>query len=442
MKTQCNKFIKKSRTFKKTLIYNFDGGNITSDGGLMLIQNIDKKLNLSERIANVLFDKRQASKVKHMNYDLVRQRLFQIIMGYEDCNDADKLRNDPSFKLSVGKLPETHDNLASQPTLTRFENSISKKDIYKLTELLVENYAARKMKSGMPDKIIFDIDATDDPAHGNQQYVLFHGYFNQYMYFPLHVFDGETGDLVVSLLRPGTVHSSRSAAGLLKRVLKKLREYFPDTEFIIRGDAGFGVPEMYNLCEQNGYKYALGLISNNVLNKNTQKLSAKAKDLFEKTKNKQKEYTRFKYQAGTWKSQRDVISKVEYNRHGSNIRYIVTNMDFPYSKIGYEFYSGRGKMENYIKDLKNDLFMGRLSCHKYLANCFRMLMSCFAYTLMHELRDTLKDTELEGKQTNTIRLKLLKIGARIKETTRRVWVYFSSSFAMQDLFNTLLERYS
>lgn len=442
MKTQCNKFIKKSRTFKKELTYNFDGGNLTSDGGLMLIQSIDKKLNLSERIANVLVDKRQASKVKHMNDDLVRQRLFQIIMGYEDCNDADKLKNDPSFKLSVGKLPETHDNLASQPTLTRFENGISKEDIYKLTELLVENYATRKMKSGMPDKIIFDIDATDDPAHGNQQYVLFHGYFNQYMYFPLHVFDGETGDLVISLLRPGTAHSSRSAAGLLKRVFKKLREYFPDTEFIIRGDAGFGVPEIYDFCEQNGYKYVLGLISNDVLNRNTRKLSVKTKDLFEKTKKKQKKYTRFKYQAGTWERERDVISKVEYNRHGSNIRYIVTNMDFPHPEIGYKFYSGRGKMENYIKDLKNDLFMGRLSCHKYLANCFRMLMSCFAYTLMQELRSALKDTELEGKQTNTIRLKLLKIGARIKETVRKVWVYFSSSFAMQDLFNTLLERYS
>lgn len=442
MKTLCNKTNKKTKTFNKELTYNFDGGNITSDGGLLLIQRIDKKLSLSQKMSESLVDKRQASKVQHMNEDLIRQRLYQIIMGYEDCNDADKLKNDPSFKLAAGKLPETHHNLASQPTLTRFENRISKRDIYNLTELLVENYAKRKMESGMPDKIIFDIDATDDPAHGNQQYVLFHGYFGQYMYFPLHVFDGETGDLVVSLLRPGTVHSSRSAVGLLKRVFNKLRQYFPDTEFIIRGDAGFGVPEMYDFCEQNGYKYILGLISNDVLNRNTQKLSEKAKNLFEETKNKQKEYTRFNYQAGTWEHEREVISKVEYNRHGSNTRYIVTNMDFSTSKTGYEFYSRRGKMENYIKDLKNDLFMDRLSCHKYLANCFRMLMSCFAYTLMQELRSSLKDTELEGKQTNTIRLKLLKIGARIKETVRRVWVDFSSSFTMQDLFNTLLERYA
>jgi len=441
MKTVCNITRKKSSKLKKEIVYNFNGGNITSDGGVKLIESVDAKLELCKSIVAVLDDKRKQSKITHTLYNLIQQRLYQITMGYEDCNDANELRNDPAFKIALGKLPESDAALASQPTLTRFENSITKKEIYNLATTLVRQYATDKLKSGVPKRIILDIDATDDPTHGAQQYTLFHGYFHQYMYFPLLVFDGETGDIISSLLRPGTAHSSHSAKALLKRIIKILREYFPDTEFVIRGDAGFGVPEMYDFCEKNRYKYILGLSGNEVLKKKTTVYRNRAEKMFEKTQNKQKLYASFKYQAGSWQRERQVIVKAEYNRHGPNTRYIVTNINFSAPKMAYEYYCQRGKMENYIKDLKNDLFMDRLSCHRYLANCFRMSMSCYAYTLMQELRRWLKGSVFEGKQTNTIRLKLLKIGARVKESVRRVWINFSSSFVYKELFSSLLNDF-
>jgi hypothetical protein len=443
LKTVCNKELKISSTFNKQIIYNFNGGNITQDGGLPLIRQIDEKINVVESICNVIKDKRNPEKIEHPLINLVRQKLYQIVCGYEDDNDADKLRKDPIFKTVIDRLPESDQDLASQPTFCRLENSITKQDIFKLTEELARLYAKRKVRKGIPKKIIIDIDPTDDPTHGNQQYTLFHGYYYQYMYYPLIVLDGETGDIISALLRPGTFHASQGADGLLKRIIKILKEYFPKTNFIIRGDCGFGVPKMYNYCEDslNNHNYIFGISSNDRLRALTKKYEEEVKKHYEKSKEKQKIFTSFLYKADSWEKERIIIAKVEYNSHDLNVRYLVTNMKFDSPEKGYDFYTKRGEAENCIRDLKNDLFLDRLSCHKYLANCFRMLMSCFAYVIMQEIRYMLEGTEFERAQSNTIRLKLLKIGVRIKETVRRIWLYFSSTFVYQDLYNTLLDSF-
>lgn len=443
LKTVCNKELKISSIFNKQIYFNFDGGNITQDGGLTLIRQIDEKTSVAESICNAIEDKRNPEKIEHPLINLIRQKLYQIVCGYEDDNDADKLRKDPIFKTVIDRLPESDQDLASQPTFCRLENNITKKDIFNLTEELARLYAKRKLRKGKPKQIIIDIDPTDDPTHGNQQYTLFHGYYGQYMYYPLIVLDGETGDIISALLRPGTFHASQGAKGLLKRIIKILKEYFPKTKFIIRGDCGFGVPKMYNYCENhlNNHGYIFGLSSNDRLRALTKTYEEQIKKNYEESKEKQKVFTSFLYKADSWEKERVVIAKVEYNSYGLNVRYLVTNMNFDISEAGYNFYTERGEAENCIRDLKNDLYLDRLSCHKYLANCFRMLISCFAYVIMQEIRIILEGTELERAQSNTIRLKLLKIGARIKETVRKIWIYFSSSFIHQNLYNKLIESF-
>ncbi|HOV15335.1 MAG TPA: IS1380 family transposase [Spirochaetota bacterium] len=286
--------------------------------------------------------------------------------------------------------------------------------------------------------MIIDIDPTDDPCHGKQENGLFHGYYWQTQYFPLLVFDGKTGDLIAPMLRPGTVHASEGADSLLKRVIKRIRKSFPDVKIKIRGDAGFGLPRMYNYCEGSKLSYIFGLAGNDVLKRHTNEIAAKQKLDFEKDKKDIREYITFKYQAKTWDKEKTVIAKIEYNEHGSNIRFIVTNIDFETPEKGYKYYTERGQCENYIKDLKNHLYLDRLSCCSYIANYFRMLLSCFGYIIMQELRLKLAGTEFEKMETNTIRLKLFKIGARIKESSRRIWINLSSYFIYKDFFLKLV----
>ena len=440
--TVCNKSFELSSPFSKKLTYNFDGGNITSDAGVLLISKIDQSLGISDLVSNAIIDLRDLSRITHPLSYLIKQKLYQLACGYEDDNDADILRTDPAFKTAIGRLSETEVDLASQSTLCRLENSASKKDIQNLLKALLESYIKQKSKDGIPDKIIIDIDPTDDPVHGNQEYSLFHGYYWQTMFYPLLMFDGETGALICAFLRPGTFHASHGTDGLLKRILKRLREAFPKTEFIIRGDCGFGVPKMYDFCEnEDNCSYIFGISGNSALKSRVKEKLEEVKNAYENTKEPQKTFTTFFYKSATWEKSRKIIAKIEYNHHGSNIRFIVTDIDFESPEAGYNYYTQRGECENRIKELKNDLFMDRLSCHRYLANFFRLLMSSFAYVIMHELKNKLNNTELENIQFCTIRLKLLKIGARVKETTRRIWISFSSSYCNKEIFHKLLLDY-
>ena len=438
--TVCNKKIKISRKIKKLISVNFKGGNITSDGGLLLIEKIDRSLKLSKQISDSINDTRDPAKIEHDLINLIQQKMYQIAMGYEDNNDANKLRNDPIFKTTINRLPESDNPLATQSTLSRLDNMIKRKDIFELMKTFVKIYIDRKMKAGIPKEITIDIDPTDDPTHGNQQCSMFHGYYWQTQYFPLLVFDADTGDLIAPLLRPGMVTASQTADSLLSRVIIMIRERFPNVKITLRGDAGFGNPKMYDYCEGDKLKYIFGISSNNVLRKHTKEIEKQQKKNYDLTKSDQRDYITFQYKSESWDFERTIIAKIEHNSHGSNVRFLVTDKTFQSAKEGYEYYTQRGQCENYIKNLKNQLSLDRLSCCAYSANWFRMLMSCFAYVIMQELRLLLSGVEeFEKAEINTIRLKLLKIGGRIKESSRRISIFLSSCFVYKDLFLRLIE---
>ena len=369
----------------------------------------------------------------------MRQRLFAIAQGYEDNNDAATLAKDPAFKIMAGKAPESAPDLASQPTLSRFENRATAKDLRRLSDRLLELYL--KTHPGPRKVIVLDMDATDDPTHGKQQLSFFHGYYEEHMYHPLLVFDGRDGFPLAAVLRPGNTHSSRGALAVLKRLIQKLRQAYPKALILFRADAGFAVPALYNYLEgQPETRYVIGFITNNRLLAETAPLLAKAQRQYQETGEKQRLFTSFSYQAESWDKPRRIIAKVEYTRLGANQRFVVTNLSRTPQFVYDDIYVLRGDVENRIKELKLEIKADRLSCHRFLANQFRLLLHTAAYCLFWLLRHHLQGTELATAQVNTLRLKLLKIGARIRETSRRIWVHLASGYPYRDLLAGLLQN--
>ena len=418
----------------------FDGGNLTSDAGLLVLYALDQQQGLSRGLAECLQDGRDSRYVRHSFQEMIGQRVHQIAAGYEDCNDADSLRTDPVFKTLCGRNPETDPDLASQPTLSRLENAVSRKDLMRISRWLLERYLKHRKKS-RPRKILLDLDSTDDPTHGQQEFTFFHGYFGSYIYHPLLVFDGETGDLVAALLRPGNQGAARHSVAVLRRIVKRIRQVLGSrVQIEIRADSGFATPEIYEYCEQEGLTYTLGLACNPRLEAAVQDRLHQSQQAFALHQEKQRDFTGFFYRAQSWDRSRRVVAKVEVNSLGINRRFVVTNRrDLPPAKL-YHQYTDRGQTENYIKALKNDLATDRLSCHRFLANQFRLLLHACAYQLLLRLRDYLWGTPWHNLQIETLRRCLLKIGARVKETSRRIWVHLASSYPEQQLFALLMRR--
>jgi hypothetical protein len=418
------------------LTVDFKGGSITSDAGLLLARQLDERLGLTAGLAECLVDRRHQSYVKQSLLEIVRQRVYQIMAGYEDANDADSLRHDPVFKGIAGRLL-SDEPLASQPTISRFENEVTIKEVYRLALYLLKSYLLLKQEA--PSRIILDIDSTDDPVHGHQQLSFFHGYYENYIYHPLLVYDGETGELITAVLRAGNVHASRRVVAILQRIVKRLREVYPQTEIVIRGDAGFAIPELYDYCESEGLEYVIGLITNDRLLASAAELGEVAEMAYAQSRLKQRLFTETKYQAGSWEKERRVIIKAEHNDKGPNRRFLVTNMIGTPEAL-YDFYALRGDCENRIKELKNDLKGGRLSCHRFVANQFRLLLHAAAYVLLQALKKYLHGTELENAQIGTIRCQLLKIGAQVVQSCRRLWVHLAGGYPLQQLFWHLSDR--
>lgn len=369
----------------------------------------------------------------------VRQRLFGIALGYEDNNDAIWLSKDPALKILAGRAPESDGDLASQPTLSRFENRVTAKDLRRLSDRLLELYL--KTHPGPRKVIVIDMDATDDPTHGKQQLSLFHGYYEEHMYHPLLVFDGRTGFPLAAVLRPGNTHGSHGALAVLKRLIKKLRQAYPGALILFRADAGFAVPALYSYLEdQPETRYVIGFITNNRLLAKTAPLLLKAQRQYQETGEKQRFFTSFSYQADSWTKPRRIIAKVEYTHLGANQRFVVTNLSRNPQFVYDDIYVLRGDVENRIKELKLDIKADRLSCHRFLANQFRLLLHTAAYCLFWLLRHHLQGTELATAQVNTLRLKLLKIGARIRETSRRIWVHLASGYPSRNLLALVLQN--
>ena len=439
METVCHNQLRFESLFSKEVIADFAGGRITSDAGGLVLRELDQRYRLAENAARCLHDPRDGHKVKHDLLTLVRQRLFAIAQGYEDNNDAATLAKDPAFKIMAGKAPESDGDLASQPTLSRFENRVTAKDLRRLSDRLLDLYL--KTHPGPRKVIVLDMDATDDPTHGKQQLSFFHGYYEEHMYHPLLVFDGRDGFPLAAVLRPGNTHSSRGALAVLKRLIQKLRQAYPKALILFRADAGFAVPALYSYLEdQPETRYVIGFITNNRLLAETAPLLSKAQRQYQETGEKQRLFTSFSYQAESWDQPRRIIAKVEYTHLGANQRFVVTNLSRNPQFVYDDIYVLRGDVENRIKELKLEIKADRLSCHRFLANQFRLLLHTAAYCLFWLLRHHLQGTELATAQVNTLRLKLLKIGARIRETSRRIWVHLASGYPYRDLLAGLLQN--
>jgi hypothetical protein len=413
----------------------FDGGRITSDGGLVWLSEMDSELGLCGAISECVPEWRKR-KGRHRLASLVRQRVYQIACGYEDQNDADSLREDPLLKLSCGSMPESGSDLASQPTISRMENAATRRSCRQIAEVLFELYLNEREKDGAPEKVLLDFDATADPTHGEQEGSFYHGYYQQHIYHPLLVFDGESGHLISALLRAGNTHASNSSVALLRRIVTRLRQRWPEVEIEVRADAGFAVPALYDYCEEEGITYTIALITNPSLSQMAQELLGEAKERYEERGHKAKLFSEDVYQAASWERRRRVIYKAEVMEKGTNTRFVVsTRNDEP--KALYEFYARRGEAENWIKDLKLHVKADRLSCHRFLANQFRLLLHAAAYWLMDALRRKLVEHGSRQMQLDTLRLRLIKIGGRVRELATKVRLHLASGHPGQSLWHAL-----
>ena len=423
----------------KKVTADFTGGDVTSDFGVLALREVADKIGIIEQLAQAIHDERHQSYVKHELIELLMQRIFQIICGYEDANDANDLRIDPGFKASCNRLP-SGDDLASQPTMTRFENSISKKDLYRIAEVIVDHYIASYKTP--PEAIILDMDDSEDETHGAQQLSLFNAYYDEYCYEPLFIFDGKTGNLVTSILRPGKRPNGKEVRSIFKRVIKRIRSAWPNVGILVRGDSHFATPELYSWCDKHKVHYILGLSKNSVLKQLAQSTMVAAHLRYETFGKKERIYKEIRYQASSWHRQLRVIVMAEVSAMGENLRFVVTSLEHGQPSFIYETaYCGRGQMENFIKDHKIALKSGRTSCHSFTANCFRLMLHSAAYIIMHTLREkALSGTALAKAQFDTIRLKLLKIGAEVHELKTRLHFTLPASCPVKDIFATMAQN--
>jgi xanthine/CO dehydrogenase XdhC/CoxF family maturation factor len=416
----------------------FDAGRLTSDGGLVWLAEADRSLGVCDAVAACIPEWRH--RPLHSLPTLVRQRIFQIACGYADQNDADTLRSDPLLKLVCGRLPESGTDLASQPTLSRLENRVDRHVCEALAEALVRVYVRQRQRDGRPAHLILDLDGTDDPVHGQQEGGAYHGFYREHMYHPLLVFDGQTDQLICAVLRPGNCHGSRLVVLALRRLLRRLRAAWPQVTVEIRADSGFAVPRLYRWCEQHQVTYTIGLIPNRRLAVIAAPLRSQAlAQSAAQGGTKVRLADETTYQARTWPTARRVVYKAEALAKGPNTRFVVTTRtDEPL--LVYDWYVDRGQPENYLKDLKRALQADRLSDHRFWANAFRLLLHAAAYWLLDTLRSWLLQQigAAARVQLDTLRLRLLKIGARIRELPDRVLIHLASSHPGEPLWRALL----
>ena len=414
----------------------FDGGRLTSDGGLTWLAEVDKELGVCQAMAEYIPEWR-SRRGRHSMLSLLKQRVYQIACGYEDQNDSNFLRSDPLLKLVCGALPESGEDLASQPTICRMENAVTNRACYQMARALAELYIAQRGKDGAPQRIVLDFDATDDPTHGDQEESYYHGYFEEHIYHPLLVFDGDTGQLISALLRAGNTHASRSTVAVLERLVGLLRSAWPGVEVELRADAGFAVPAVYDYCEAEGIRYIIALITNSRLEEMATSLLEEAQRRYEQEGGRKvRLLSEGHYQAASWHVERRVVYKAEVMEEGTNTRFVVTNKPDEPDEL-YAHYTERGETENRIKDLKVALKADRLSCHRFLANQFRLLLHAAAYWLMDTLRRKLVEAGIERMQLDTLRLKLVKIGGRVRELLTKVRIHLASGHPGRYLWHAL-----
>ena len=424
--------------FAKPVVARFDLPDASADGGLMLVKALDTQLGLTERLAACLDDAREPGKVVHETLELLQQRIFGLCAGYADCNDAARLVHDPIHKLMVGREPLTGLGLASQPTLSRFENAVGARElrdmVHGLADIVIEHH--RRRLKGRATRITIDLDPTDDPTHGQQQLTFFNGHYDTWCYLPIVAtvtFNEEAGQFAVAaVLRPGNAPATLGARGLVRRLLSKLRAAFPRATFRVRLDGGFASPKMFTFLEREQVEYVVAMASNPRLEKRARRLLGKARVRSKASGQTEHLYGETRYAARTWTRQRRVIIKAEVVRHPgrdpkNNPRFVVTNLPDP-PKAVYEWYCGRGDVENRLKELHHGLELDRTSCSAFLANQFRVLLTLAAYILFQELRRRAAGTGCADAQVTTLRERLIKLAVWVEGSVRRIVLHLPLSF--------------
>jgi hypothetical protein len=424
----------------KELQARFDGGRLSSDGGVLLFPGIERRLGISDLLASCVNDRRDPASTTHTYADMIRARMFAIACGYEDCDDLDVLRFDPAFKLACGRLSGTGDDLMSQPTLSRLENAPSWRELGRMGLSMIDVFCA-SFKT-VPERIVLDIDDTDDAVHGGQQLALFNAHYDAYCFQPIHIFEAATGKPVLALLRPGKRPSGKEAAGILKHVIGRIRRTWPRVEIILRGDGHYGTPEVMEFLEDQGCGYIFGLPGNARLTKIGHPWCEDVAVRRVRTrKDKVRRFFQTRYQAKSWSRERTVIARVEATPKGSDIRFIVTNLPGK-AKVLYEkIYCARGRMENMIKEHKLYTRSDRTSCHRWEANQFRLFLHTGAYWLLHQLRQAAPRRSLWRKATfETIRRAFLKIAVRIEELKSHIKIALPSAYPYRPALVSIASR--
>ncbi len=416
-----------SRVQRRRVEADFSGGDITSNGGLPLLAEVDNRIGLSSRIAKAIGDQRRQASCDHSLEQLLRQRIYALACGYEDLNDHHELRHDLALQASTSRV----ETLASPATLCRLEQRSDGASAAAIHQVLFDHFIQSYKKS--PKRIILDFDATDTPLHGDQEERFFHGYYHHYCYLPLYVFAGR--HLLVSYLRRSDIDAARHAWAILSLLVKAIRLRWPTTQIIFRADSGFCRWRMLRWCERHNVGYIVGIAKNPRLLNVSKLWRDAAQACYEAFGKKQRLFATLYYAAGTWDKNRRIIVKAEHSCHGSNPRFVVTNLEQSDQYLYDKIYCARGDMENRIKDQQLDLFAGRTSSHTWWTNQFRQLLSGLAYVLLEALRDiALERTSLAKASPQRLRLTLLKIGAVVIRNTRRIRFLLSSAYPHQALF--------
>ena len=419
---------------KKEVLVDFSAQEISSDGALVYLEKLERKHGLLKSVSQFIPDNRNPLYTIYSRYAQLKQRVFMMIQGYEDVNDVTHLKNDPLFKDVL------QGDLASQPTISRFENCFDKASIFALCYNFIDRYV-ESLKGR--NEIIIDVDATDDPTHGNQQLTMFNGFYEQYMYNELFFHDGATGQIILPVLRPGNSHSNKWYASILRRIVQKIREKYPEIKIIIRSDSGFSCAAFYELVEKYNLLFVTGIASNNVLKKKVSRAEKAVRKLYLEQGKKHQHFVAHTYQAKSWHKQQKCYAKVESTGIGMNIRHFVSNIEEKEAReIYFDVYVKRGDTsENRIKEVKNMCFSDRLSNHGFLANFFRLIISSISYEFVRLIKEEVKivgDEIAQKWQVSSIRTYLLKVGATIKITKKRIYYKLSKAFVYQDLFQKLI----
>lgn len=419
-----------------SVLVDFSAEEISSDGAIVLLEKIEREQKLLSYFSKIIPDNRNSSLTTHSTEKLLKQRVFMLMQGYEDANDVNHLKHDPIFKDIL------QGDLASQPTISRFENSLNKHSIFDISDAWVERYVST-LKGRK--QITIDVDATDDPTYGKQQMSMFNGYYGQFMLNELFFHDGDTGQIILPVLRPGNSHSNKWYGSILKRIIAKIQQKYPEIKITIRADSGFSCAPFYELADKFKFLYAVGLPSNKILKRKTERVEKAVRHLYLKQGKKHQHFIKFKYGAKSWHKKQQCYSKIESTGLGMNTRHFVSNIEEGDAReIYFGFYVKRGEAsENRIKEVKNMCFSGRLSNHGYWANFFRLFLSSLAYEMFVILKEKIKNTTFEAAkkwQISSIRTYLLKIGATIKITKKRIFYRLSKAFVYKDLFRELITQ--